>query len=111
HLAYLRHTANFPAGVALLEQHLPLALRTSSCNDRCRFFLATAVFLRSLAEARPRCRLRLPHQFPLYTEDGRYDLEVVAAWFEKRVTELGARFNRRNGNADYTTQAHEELDY
>ena len=55
-----------------------------------------------LQQGRKRLSLRLPDEFELYCEDGHYNTEDLAAWFERSVRHWEAQFNARNGNAYFT---------
>jgi hypothetical protein len=45
-------------------------------------------------------QLALPREFPLYREEGVYDLNELADWFHTGAAEIGSLFDTRN-SSDY----------
>lgn len=111
HLAYLCHVGNFAKGLKLVERHLKLTFETGDIDNQCRMFVAQTNFFDKLCGQRPACRLRLPRKFPLYDEEGKYEISALAAWFAEAARNLGERFNRRNRNDGYTTLLRRHLCY
>jgi hypothetical protein len=110
HLAFAALTGNFARAVRLLTKHLPVALQSPVPSAQFTFFLNAWSAAACLdAHATKPVRLRLPVEFPLWREDGKYEWTALAAWFESQAHELEARFNARNGNSYYTTLVAREV--
>lgn len=104
HLVFLVLTENLDRAVRLFEKHLPWALDIANLSHRFTFHCGGLLLFEQLrAHGRERVSLRLPQNFPLFVEDGKYAVEAIAAWLDGSLRELAARFNARNGN-DYFTR-------
>lgn len=100
HLTFLTVTDNRRSALNLFERHLALAMRSWDAVAKLDYGLASRLLLTHLAHQRQAaCRLRLPREFPLYREDGRYTPADLAAWFDREARQLAAAFDQRNGNA------------
>jgi hypothetical protein len=97
HLSFLALTKNDRRGLQLLEEHLPLALRTTDLDQRLRFLGAAAQLLQGLEQDAP--RLKLSPQLACYQPEGRYERPVLEAWFRSEAEVLADRFDARNGNS------------
>lgn len=102
HLVFAALTGNFALARRLLGKHLPVALETCVPSARFLFMFSAWTAATHLAAAGEPAQLRLPKEFPLWREDGKYDWPALAAWFESQTRELEGQFNARNGNARYT---------
>ncbi len=51
-----------------------------------------------LSEHQQTISLDLPQAFPLWREDGNYQTEELADWFQSQSQGIGQRFDRRNGS-------------
>jgi hypothetical protein len=108
HLTFLALTDNLPQAIRLLERHLSWALATADLRARFEFYNAVRFLLERLVAAdKESVRLRLPHEFPAWREDGRYDVAELRAWFNLAAAELAARFDERNGNTAFTRELRE----
>jgi hypothetical protein len=98
HMTFLALTDNLAQAVRLLEKHLAWALEKEGHARRFDFFLAARFLLERLeAGGKSVMRLRLPANFPLRSESGKYELTELAAWFDADLRALGERFDARNG--------------
>ena len=52
-------------------------------------------------------KLILPRSFPLYSQDGCYDISLLVNWFSQAAQDLATRFDRRNSNNYYLSQLSE----
>lgn len=88
------------AGGALLERCLswPLGLW-----DRARqfYFYQGAWVLCAAMEREEEISLRLPRQFPLWQESGRYRRGALADWFYGQAADIAGQFDRRGGGTVY----------
>src|SRR5262249_50307120 len=74
-------------------------------SSRFDFFLACRLLFGQLAEnGKTTMKLRLPQQFPLYMEDGQYELNNVSGWFSEQTADLARQFDARNGNDFFRKQ-------
>lgn len=87
--------------VALCESRLVWSL--GMWDQRLCYLFDKGAWLtfRSLAEQMETVKLELPKEFPLWREDGRYDTRALADWFYGQASEIGQRFDRRNGSSWY----------
>jgi hypothetical protein len=108
HVTFLALTANLGRAVKLFERHLAWALETRDLLTRFDFYLALRFLLERVAEAgQGSLKLRLPAAFPAHQEGGRYDVAVLAAWFEAALGELAGRFDGRNDNDGFARRLDE----
>jgi hypothetical protein len=109
HLAYLALTGNIDRAVRLFERHLPWRMQSSVPGARFNFDLRAWCFTRRLLAAdRETITFSLPKDFPLYREDGKYEVSTLHDWFESSSREFETAFNQRNGN-DAVTKRVEKI--
>lgn len=108
HIGYLTHRGNLTKAVALLEKHLAWIAGTFEQTPRYLFLTAAANLLTKLGD---RKRLKLPAEFEKHDEGGEYDVADLAQWFQQERDELGATFDKRNGNDHYSRRLVEIIHY
>ncbi len=100
HLRYATRRGDYQRARAIFEAELPRVLRLAgACPlSELRGFLAARLFLQEAAGRAADITIELPATFPLWSHDGRYDVDELLAWFDARARELALRFDERNGN-------------
>jgi hypothetical protein len=105
HIIFLSLTDNLGKGATLLQKHLFNALTAVDISSRFDFYLACCVLLNQLTDTgKPALKLRLPQQFPLYQENGQYELAQLSRWFAGQTADLARQFDARNGNDFFQRQ-------
>ena len=81
---------------------MPNALACHKPNDRMAFLRAAYVFAKRMQQTgATSVAFRLPNEIPLMPENGKYELDELAAWLHADVADLSARYDARNGNDWY----------
>lgn len=107
HMIFLVLMSEQKTAIKVFEQHTRLALETRSPARRFEFLRAVLfLFLQLLKAPQQHKRFRLPETFPLWKENGLYDLAEVANWIEGEARSIAKQFDERNRNSHRT----EELD-
>ena len=105
HLRFLALTGNFPRALKLLETHLPWPRSELALLRAHRFdFALSARFLLGLVAAARNGKpvsLRLPKEFPLHAESGRYDPATLSSFFADEAARLASIFDARNGTTHF----------
>jgi pentatricopeptide repeat protein len=109
HISYLTHRGNLKKAVSLLEKHVGWIIGTYELMPRYYFLTAAAHLLDRLGEGKK--KLKLPTEFEKHDPSGKYDLPQLAGWFKGERDELGAAFDKRNGNDYYSRRVLELLHY
>jgi pentatricopeptide repeat protein len=109
HISYLTHRGNLKKAVSLLEKHVGWITGTYELMPRYYFLTAAAHLLDRLGEGKK--KLKLPKEFEKHDPSGKYDLSQLAGWFKGERDELGAAFDKRNGNDYYSRRVPELLHY
>ena len=105
HLCFLVATNNLVKAIGLLEKHLHWALEPVDPLSQFYFYRASYFLVKSLQDgSESNFRLVLPRSFPLYAQDGCYDISLLVNWFSQAAQDLAAKFDLRNGNDYYLTQ-------
>lgn len=108
HLLFLVATNNLAKAVGLLEKHLQWALEPVEPRSQFYFYRASYFLVKSLQDgSESTVKLILPRSFPLYSQDGCYDISLLVNWFSQAAQDLATRFDRRNGNDYYLNQLSE----
>ena len=102
YLLYHVRERDASAGSRMLERHLAWALTTTDASAKLRFCVAVGLLCELLTKQDATCKLRLPREFPLFSDDGVYETAKLHDWFAQQADNLTARFNERNGNDYYT---------
>ena len=58
-------------------------------------------FVKQLQEEKDSYRMKLPNSFPLYQEDGNYDLAELWEYYEKYARSCAQKFDARNGTTHF----------
>ncbi len=118
------HTNALIRAKRIFSKHAIWALKTGFHSRRLRFNAAASAFLKKLAydklndtsneasgvkkrKATSSVRLQLPSEHPLYQPDAKYDISVLANWYQNEAEKLAELFDQRNGN-HYVTQCLKE---
>jgi hypothetical protein len=108
HLFFLVATNNLVKAIGLLEKHLHWALEPVDPYSQFYFYRASYFLIKSLQDQNESTvQLILPQSFPLYSQDGCYDIYLLVNWFSQATHDLATRFDRRNGNDYYLNQLSE----
>ncbi len=89
---------NFDRGLSLFSRRLEWALGMWDQKMVYDFNKGACVLFRRLAGERQWVTLKLPCEFPLWREDGRYPVKELADWFLTQTQDIGRRFDRRNSS-------------
>jgi hypothetical protein len=82
HLLFLVATNNLAKAVGLLEKHLQWALEPVEPRSQFYFYRASYFLVKSLQDgSESTVKLILPRSFPLYSQDGCYDISLLVNWF------------------------------
>ncbi len=107
HLTFLALTDNLVRAVKLLEKHLDWALQIANQQARFAFFKAVCFLLQRFETGgKENLRLRLPRDFPRWSEDGRYRVADLRTWVEQTAAQLAQQFDERNGNCGFSEELH-----
>ncbi len=102
HLEFLALTDNFAEAVRAIQKHLPVALTSTDPDDHFEFFrVAWLVFDRLHESGKDSIKLRMPADFALAQEEGKYQTDLLAKSFHDQAHALALRFDARNGNDFY----------
>jgi hypothetical protein len=102
HIEFLALTDNFADAVKLVQKHLPMALSTVDQHNRFEFYrVAWLVFERLRESGKDSIKLRMPANFSLALEGGKYQTDQIAKGFHDLAHEIALRFDVRNGNDFY----------
>ncbi|MDB5352886.1 MAG: hypothetical protein JWN86_4133 [Planctomycetota bacterium] len=111
HIKFLAVTDNLARALSLFETHLPWPRDplASGRFDRFEFSLAARFLMeRATAQADSPLALRLPKEFPLFQDSGRYDPAPLAAFFDSESIRLASVFDARNETAHFSERAASE---
>lgn len=100
-LAYLACRGPVDDAIGTFERHFPVAWRSGTPADSFGFMISAKLFALRLTEECDEVSLRLPECEPK-NDSGRYDPADLVEFFRREIAELGARFDRRNRNGEYT---------
>ena len=96
-------TGNFTRALSLLERCFPWRMKSRTPGaDFFHDLQAWCAMRLILQQGEETLSLRLPDEFELYRENGHYDTQDLATWFETSVRHWESQFNARNGNAYFT---------
>ncbi len=118
------HTNALVRAKRIFSKHAIWALKTGCYTRRLRFNSVASAFLKKLAQGKLKetssevsevkkrkatssVRMQLPSEHPLYQPDARYDIPVLAGWYQNEARKLAVQFDQRNGNR-YATQCLKE---
>ena len=118
------HTNALVRAKRIFSKHAIWALKTGFHSRRLRFNSVASAFLKKLSQgklndtssetsdvkkrkAASSVRLQLPSEHPLYQPDARYDISVLANWYQIEAEKLAQQFDQRNGNR-YASQCLKE---
>lgn len=87
--------------IPLLEQGVRWSAGMWDQRTLFYFYLGAWVFCTKLAEVRRHAALDLPETFSFCQQTGPYDCGVLAGWFHREATDIGERFDRRNGSKSF----------
>jgi hypothetical protein len=105
HLFFLVATNNVVKAIGLIEKHLQWALEPVEPRSQFYFYRASYFLIKSLQDRdESHVKLLLPRSFPLYSQDGSYDVSLLVNWFSKATEDLATRFDLRNSNDYYLNQ-------
>lgn len=100
-LGYLSAIGSEEAAIASFERYLPKAWFSGTPADRFGYLISAKLLARRLQESHETVELRVPDRCEFHRPDGRYSAAVLEDFFTTEMNELGARFDRRNGNGEY----------
>jgi len=115
HLIFLAVTRNFEKAVEVFRKHYPLTERNHDALHRFHFFRAAWLLFSMLAESKEggaqngSLALAMPSTFPLYAQDGMYDISKLAEWTKQEADALAARFDKRN-ETDFFARTLKEME-
>ena len=118
------HTNALVRAKRIFSKHAIWALKTGFDARRLRFNSVASAFLKKLAQgklketssevsegkkrkAKSSVRLQLPSEHPLYQPDAKYDISLLATWYQDEAEKLALQFDQRNGNR-YVTRCMKE---
>ena len=78
-----------------------MAWSSGTPADRFGYLISCKLFALRLQEHTDRARLAFPATCDVYRADGVYDPAELEDFFDRRVEQLGRRFDARNGNDEY----------
>jgi hypothetical protein len=113
HLIFLAVTRNFEKAVEVFRKHYSLTERNHDALHRFHFLRAAWLLFSRLADSEQAARtgaltLAMPSTFPLYAQDGMYDIGKLAEWSKQEADALAARFDKRN-ETDFFTRTLNEM--
>ena len=88
-------------GAALLQRCLSHGIQLWDRDKWFTFTVGAWTFFRKRAEETDGLRLALPHDFPMWREDGIYRPAELGNWFYQQAADTAARFDARNGTDCY----------
>lgn len=94
---------NSDRAVSLFSRRLEWALGMWDQKLVYDFLKGAWVCFRTLAQKREQVKMKLPNQFPLWREDGRYSTVELSDWAYRQVSEIARKFDRRN-NSSWLTE-------
>jgi hypothetical protein len=100
-LAYLSCRGPVDEAIETFQRHFPVAWTSGTPADRFGFMISCKLFSRRLADETDEVELRLP-ECELKNSEGVYDPDDLVEFFRREIADLGARFDRRNKNGEYT---------
>ena len=98
HIRFLTVTDNLSQAIKALERHLPNAFAARELFARLHFYESAMFLMERCAEQDPSVKLRVPNEFPLQSDQGKFDAATLARWFYDQAAEIAAQFDARNGN-------------
>ena len=101
-LGYLSVIGSQDAAVASFERYLPKAWFSGTPADRFGYLISAKLLARRMGEVAESVALRVPHGCEFHRENGVYHPSELEAYSDRELAELGGRFDRRNGNREYT---------
>jgi hypothetical protein len=106
HLGHLLRSRQLEPASALVRKHLPWALDTRSLDFRFYFLVPARLCVERLIDnGVSSLRCRLPEGIIPGTKKTVIALPNLAAWMEKAIPELAAKFDQRNGNSFFASFA------
>ena len=105
HMAFLALTGNDAKALRLLERHIVEAIDGFNPWNEFHFFRYAQLTAELLAERKKKTRLRVPKLSEKISGGGEYLLSDLAEEFQRRTADLARRFDERNGNNYYSSQA------
>ena len=107
-ILFLALVENNVKAITLIEQNIIIALTTHDVSDRFDFYRAVIFLIDNLlAENTEKISLLMPRDFPLYTQEGEYNLQDLLNWFESEAKTIAQQFDLRNGNQYYSERLQE----
>ena len=87
-------------GIRIFKKYFPLDIQTKNPIDKFNFELQAYYLLKKAKKCRDKKTIQLlfDKKFPLYKENGVYQLDELIEFFLKNVTEIAQKFDRRNKN-------------
>ena len=104
-LGYMAVMKKYAKGISIFKDHFEHAWRVKSKWGKFHFYAYSALLFREVLKKSDikQIELTLPANFPLYSANNQYDINILLTWLEKEVQDLVAAFNKRNGNIYFST--------